>query len=62
LKDLITTLAQRLDAGAATRQRHDKYYASQQPLTYLAPEVRTALNNRLSTVSLNHPRFDAASF
>nr|WP_255123051.1 phage portal protein [Rhodococcus sp. 06-156-3b] len=56
MKELITSLAQRLDAGTASRQRYDKYYASQQPLTFLAPEVRTALNGRLSRVSVGIPK------
>lgn len=54
--DLVTEMSQRLDAGSAQRCVLDRYYAAEQPLTFLAPEVRQALNNRLSRVAIGIPK------
>lgn len=55
-EQLLTTLLQDLDAQAAHRHRLDRYYAGQQPMSFLAPEARRALGDRLSSVSVNIPR------
>ena len=49
-------MAQRLDAGSANRHRLEQYARGEQSLTFLAPEIRAALNNRLSRVSIGVPQ------
>ncbi len=63
MNDLLHTLTTKLDAGSAERSRLDSYYAGTNALTYLAPEAREALGNRLSRVAANIPRLlvDAAA-
>lgn len=56
MHDLLHTLTARLDAGSSDRARLSAYYAGTNELTYLSPEARAALNNRLSRVSANIPR------
>lgn len=51
--DLLTTLIQRLDETEGRMTHLDRYYEGQQPLAYLAPEARTALGDRLTTMSSN---------
>lgn len=34
----------------------NRYFSGEQPLTFISPELRTQLNNRLSRVSVNVPR------
>lgn len=53
MNDLLTTLIQRLDEHEPRATLLDKYYAGQQPLAFLAPEARTALGDRLTTMSSN---------
>lgn len=54
--DLLTTLLQQLDAPVAAHERLNRYYAGDAPLSFLAPEARTALGNRLTTLPVNIPR------
>lgn len=54
--DTLTTILQRLDEKAATYSSLTRYYEGTQPLTFLSPEARASLNDRLSTVSVNIPR------
>lgn len=54
--DTLTTTLQLIDEKAATYSRLTSYYEGRQPLTFLSPESRAALNNRLSAVSVNIPR------
>lgn len=54
--DTLTTLLQALDEKASNYSTLNRYYAGEQPLTFLAPEIRASLNNRLSRVSVNVPR------
>lgn len=54
--DLLTTLLQRLDAPAARYAVLDRYFDGTQPLTYLSPDARKALGDRLTAVSVNVPR------
>ena len=49
-------LVQALDTDYATLTRADRYYRGRQPLTYLDPEVKRALGNRLTPVVVNWPR------
>lgn len=56
MHDLLHILTARLDAGTSDRARLSSYYAGTNELTYLSPEAREALNNRLSRVSANIPR------
>lgn len=56
MTDLLTTMLTKLDEKAPTFSRLDTYMNGTQPLTFLAPEARKALGNRLSTVSVNIPR------
>lgn len=56
MSDLLQKLLTQLDGPTADHTRLNNYYAGQNPLTFLAPEIRTNLNNRLSRVSVNIPR------
>ncbi|WP_137120918.1 phage portal protein [Segeticoccus rhizosphaerae] len=53
---LLTTLLQKLDEPAARFARLDRYFDGTQPLTYLSPDARKALGDRLTAVSVNVPR------
>lgn len=53
IDDLVTELAQRIDAPAGRYERLDRYYIGEQPLAFLAPEARAALGNRLASVNAN---------
>lgn len=52
----LTNLLQMVDEKAGTYSTLNSYYAGTQPLTFLAPEIRAQLNNRLSRVAVNVPR------
>lgn len=54
--DHLTSALQKLDEKAALYSRLTAYYEGRQPLTFLSPEARAALNDRLSAVSVNVPR------
>lgn len=54
--DTLTSLLQRIDEKAGRYADLNRYYRGEQPLTFLAPEIRTSLNNRLARVSVNVPR------
>lgn len=54
--DTLTHALQALDEKAGTYTALNQYYAGEQPLTFLAPEIKTSLNNRLSRVAVNVPR------
>lgn len=56
MMETLTGLLQHLDENKARYERLDRYYAGENPLTFLAPEIRASLNNRLSRVSVNVPR------
>lgn len=47
---------QLIDENTDRYSRLAAYYTGTQPLTFLSPEARAALNNRLSAVSVNVPR------
>ncbi len=54
--DNLSRILQRIDEKAAIYSRLTAYYEGRQALTFLSPEARLALNNRLSAVSVNVPR------
>lgn len=54
--ELLMTLLQRLDEPLARYSELDKYYADEQPLSFLSPDSRKALGDRLDRVSINIPR------
>lgn len=54
--DLLKTLVQTLDNGAARRSTLDLYYRGGQPLAYLSPEARTAIGTRFGRMATNVPR------
>ncbi|UYM05464.1 phage portal protein [Solicola gregarius] len=53
---LLDTLIKKLDAPQSTYAGLDAYYDGCQPLSFLSPEARTALGDRLHRVSVNVPR------
>ncbi|MFC5999348.1 phage portal protein [Quadrisphaera sp. GCM10027208] len=56
MNDLLTTLLQRLDEPAARYAELDRYYSGTQPLSFLAPEAKTALGSRFGRMASNLPR------
>jgi len=59
--DLLTTLAQRLDESSARITELDRYYNGTQPLAFLAPEAKDAMNNRLGRMASNLCRLAVVS-
>lgn len=53
MNDTLTTLIQRLDEHEPRTALLDRYYAGDQPLAFLSPEAKTALGDRLTTMSSN---------
>lgn len=53
---MLDHLLSLIDLKAADHSRLVRYYTGTQPLTYLSPDARKNLDNRLSTVSVNIPR------
>lgn len=53
MNDTLTKLIARLDEHEARATLLDKYYAGEQPLSFLSPEAKTALGDRLTTMSSN---------
>lgn len=60
-REILAALGQRLHERANRLSTLDAYYRGEQPLTFLSPEARTALGNRLHTVSVNVPRLVVSS-
>lgn len=56
MNDLLTGLLQQLDEPAARLDRLDRYYYGAQDLAFLAPEAKSALGDRLTSLSVNVPR------
>ncbi len=52
----LTDTLQKLDEAAPRYTALTRYYEGVQPLTFLSPEAKEALNNRLAAVSVNVPR------
>lgn len=52
----LIPMLQQIDEKASTYSRLSAYYEGRQPLTFLSPEARQALSDRLSVVSVNVPR------
>ncbi|MGI8699618.1 MAG: phage portal protein [Nocardioidaceae bacterium] len=59
--DLLRKLTQKLDESTATYSTLDAYAAGEQPLSYLSPEARASLGNRLQRVSVNIPALVVSS-
>lgn len=53
MNDTLTKLIARLDEHEARATLLDRYYAGEQPLSFLSPEAKTALGDRLTTMSSN---------
>jgi hypothetical protein len=60
-RDTLDTLGRKLDEQAGQLARLDSYYRGDQPLTFIAPEAKTALGGRLQRVSVNVPRLVVGS-
>lgn len=60
-RTVLSALSRTLDERTNRLSTLDAYYAGNQPLTYLAPEAKTALGNRLQQVSVNVPRLVVSS-
>lgn len=54
--NLLDTLIQALDAGAARRSLLESYASGTQPLAFLTPEARTAIGTRFGRMASNIPR------
>ncbi|HEU0102271.1 MAG TPA: phage portal protein, partial [Mycobacteriales bacterium] len=54
--DVLARLSARLDERTPALTRLDGYYAGTQPASFLAPEARVALGDRLRVLSVNLPR------
>lgn len=54
--DLLTVLAQGLEQSTARHALLDSYYEGRQPLSFLAPEAKTALGDRFGRMASNVPR------
>lgn len=52
----LSRILTKIDEKAGVYSTLVHYYQGTQPLTFLSPEARLALNNRLSAVSVNIPR------
>lgn len=59
--DTLTTLTRRLDESGPRLTLLDRYYAGEQPLSFLAPEAKAALGNRFATMNSNIPRLAVTS-
>ncbi|HET7386136.1 MAG TPA: phage portal protein [Nocardioidaceae bacterium] len=56
MTDTLTRLLQQLDENTSTYTQLDRYFDGTQPLSFLSPEAKAALGNRLTSVSVNVPR------
>ncbi len=52
----LPRLLNRLSAEQRTLQALDRYYTGSQPLSFLAPEIQRAVQNRLRSLVINWPR------
>lgn len=59
--DTLQSLVERLDATEGRLALLDQYYAGEQPLSFLAPEARTALGSRFARMSSNLCRLTVTS-
>lgn len=58
---ILTELLQLIDEPLPRFDLLDQYYRAQQPLTFLAPEAKTALGNRFGRMASNIPRLAVTS-
>src|SRR5690349_4027315 len=59
--DLLAELLQAIDANAHRYHELDLYSRGMQPLAFLAPESKAALNNRFGRIASNIPRLAVTS-
>lgn len=59
--DTLKALSDKLDENEGRLTILDRYYAAEQPLTFLAPEAKAALGNRFATMSSNICRLAVTS-
>lgn len=52
----LEALSRRLDETEAPLRDLDAYYRGEQPLSFLSPEAKEALGNRLRVLNVNYPR------
>lgn len=61
INDTIKALSDKLDTAEPKVTRLDRYYAGEQPLSFLAPEAREALGSRFAQMASNLPRLAVTS-
>src|SRR5690349_9163484 len=52
---LVTRLTDKLAAANAEYDRVDRYYSGDQPLSFMAPEIRAQVGARLTPLVINWP-------
>ncbi|MHA7153620.1 phage portal protein [Arthrobacter sp. TMN-50] len=55
-EQLVKTLSDKMTEGTPVLDTLDTYWMGTQPAAFLSPEAKTALGNRLRTLSVNFPR------
>lgn len=60
-REVLAQLGQQLEERSNRLSTLDAYYSGTQPLTFLSPEAKVALGNRLQQVSVNIPRLVVSS-
>lgn len=61
MNQTLKTLSDKLDTTATELSRLDAYWHGNQPASYLSPESREALGNRLRVLAVNYPRLAVSS-
>lgn len=56
MNDILKRLSDKLDGSAGRLHVLEQYYNGEQPTSYLSPEAREALGDRLRTLCINFPR------
>lgn len=59
--EIAQRLARKLDEAEPALTRLDRYLSGEQPLSFLAPEAKAALGDRLAVMSTNIPRLAVTS-
>ena len=52
----VERLSSRIDSGQTVLNSMDRYYTGQQPVAYIAPELRSAVGARVTNLVVNWPR------
>ena len=61
MREIIKTLNERLDAAQPDLHEKDMYWEGTQPASFMAPEARAQLKNRMSRLSVNFPKLAVTS-